>query len=165
MTIHSAKGLEFPVVIIVGLEEGLFPMTSYSNLEDDIDEERRLFYVGATRAMKELVLSYANKRMKYGYESIFSTKSRFINEIPTELLDCKNSTFNIQSKKSSIYQQSTISNDDSFIKGEHVVHKVFGKGEIVKVDGSGELAKISIRFSGNIVKKLIKKYANLSKIN
>ena len=86
----SAKGLEYPLVFIVGLEEGLFPITSYSNLENDIDEERRLFYVASTRAMKELILSYANKRIKYGYEVILSVKSRFVDEIPIELLDIGN---------------------------------------------------------------------------
>ena len=166
MTLHSAKGLEYPLVLIVGLEEGLFPMNFYSDSDNDIDEERRLFYVGATRAMKQLVLSYANKRMRYGYESIFSVKSRFIDEIPEEFINCKNESFKTS------YQPSTGQNlkvnafvDNDFNVGDRVLHKVFGNGQVISVEGSGEMGKISVRFSGNTIKKLIKKYANLSKIN
>ena len=173
MTIHSAKGLEYSLVFIVGLEEGLFPITSYSSLENDIDEERRLFYVGSTRAMKQLVLSYAKKRMKYGYEMILSSKSRFLDEIPLELLDIDGGNANIftsnrrvsnyTSQKKSLnvnYQTS------STIKvGDNVHHKVFGNGRVVHISGFGDTQQISIRFVGNVTKKLMKKYANLSKID
>ena len=170
MTIHSSKGLEYPLVFIIGLEEGLFPITSYNNLENDIDEERRLFYVGATRAMKELILSYANKRMKYGYETILSVKSRFIDEIPIDLLNVKTSSnqmnnFSERFKYGLSNENSSITSDDIFEIGNNVEHKVFGRGKIVAIDGIGDLQKISIHFNGNLFKKLIKKYANLSKIN
>tara|TARA_Y100000996_G_scaffold86635_1_gene60414 strand:+ start:1601 stop:3751 length:2151 start_codon:yes stop_codon:yes gene_type:complete len=173
MTIHSAKGLEYSLVFIVGLEEGLFPITSYSSLENDIDEERRLFYVGSTRAMKQLVLSYAKKRMKYGYEMILSSKSRFLDEIPLELLDIDGGNSNIfasnrmasndsrQKKNLNINYQTS-----STIKvGDNVHHKVFGNGRVVQISGFGDTQQISIRFVGNVTKKLMKKYANLSKID
>ncbi len=181
MTIHSAKGLEYPLVFIVGLEEGLFPITSYSNLENDIDEERRLFYVASTRAMKELVLSYANKRIKYGYETVLSVKSRFIDEIPIELLDIEGASNNLSISRSSShnrFNQSIYAKKDNlqinknkgqslygFNIGDNIKHKVFGKGSVIGLSGKGDLQKITIRFSGNVIKKLIKKYANLSKID
>ena len=166
MTLHSAKGLEYPLVFIAGLEEGLFPMTSYSSIDNDIDEERRLFYVGATRAMKQLVLSHANKRIRFGYETVMSRKSRFIDEIPVDLLDINQKrSHQYQSAFSSPKQSNFRSTFHSFRIGDSVEHKVFGKGVILKTEGSGDLAKIIVRFSGNNVKKLIKKYANLSKIN
>jgi len=163
MTLHSAKGLEYPLVFIVGLEEGLFPLI-YSSLDSDIDEERRLFYVGATRAMKQLILSHANKRMRYGYESIISQRSRFIDELPGELLNTKQ-LYTSQHQTHSINQKYNIKVHSSFKIGDRVEHKVFGKGEILKIEGSGELEKIVVRFTGNTVKKLIKKYANLSRIS
>ena len=173
MTIHSAKGLEYSLVFIVGLEEGLFPITSYSSLENDIDEERRLFYVGSTRAMKQLVLSYAKKRMKYGYEMILSSKSRFLDEIPLELLDIDGGNANIfasdrmvsnnspQKKNLNINYQTS----SSIKVGDNVHHKVFGNGRVVQISGFGDTQQISIRFVGNVTKKLMKKYANLSKID
>ena len=166
MTLHSAKGLEYPLVLIVGLEEGLFPMNFHSNVDNNVDEERRLFYVGATRAMKELILSYANKRMRYGYESIFSVKSRFIDEIPEEFIDYENKHSRIlaHSNRNQSLTANTLMDND-FNIGDRVSHKVFGEGQVINVDGTGEMGKISIRFSGNVIKKLIKKYANLSKIN
>ena len=174
MTIHSAKGLEYSLVFIVGLEEGLFPITSYSSLDNDIDEERRLFYVGSTRAMQQLVLSYAKKRMKYGYEIVLSSKSRFLDEIPLELLEFEGDKTNIfqsnrissprqpvQKRNGDINYQST-----STIKiGDNVHHKVFGNGRVIQISGLGDTQQISIRFVGNVVKKLMKKYANLSKID
>jgi len=163
MTLHSAKGLEYPLVFIVGLEEGLFPLI-YSSLDSDIDEERRLFYVGATRAMKQLILSHANKRMRYGYESIISQRSRFIDELPGELLNTKQ-LYTSQHQTHSINQKYNIKVHSSFKIGDRVEHKIFGKGEILKIEGSGELEKIVVRFTGNTVKKLIKKYANLSRIS
>ncbi len=164
MTLHSAKGLEYSLVFIVGLEEGLFPLTAYSSLDSDIDEERRLFYVGATRTMKQLVLSYANKRMRYGYESISSQRSRFVDELPKELLDTKQ-LYTSQYQTHSANKKYNIKVHSSFEIGDRVEHKVFGKGEVLKIEGSGDLEKIVIRFTGNTVKKLIKKYANLSRIN
>jgi len=179
MTIHSAKGLEYSLVIIVGLEEGLFPITSYNSLDNDIDEERRLFYVASTRAMKELVLSYANKRIKYGYETVLSVKSRFIDEIPLELLDISNAkglSKNTFSQTRDFRYKAEYSNKNQFTKGSssssgvlkvgnNVNHKIFGNGKIIEISGIGDLQKISIRFSGNVIKNLIRKYANLTKID
>ena len=80
MTLHSSKGLEFKQVYIVGLEEGLLPL-SHNNDDDDIEEERRLFYVGLTRGIDKVTLSYANSRRRFGYESMFSLRSSFIDSI------------------------------------------------------------------------------------
>ena len=123
--------------------------------------------------MKQLVLSYAKKRMKYGYEMILSSKSRFLDEIPLELLDIDGGNANIfasdrmvsnyspQKKNLNINYQTS----SSIKVGDNVHHKVFGNGRVVQISGFGDTQQISIRFVGNVTKKLMKKYANLSKID
>ena len=98
MTIHSSKGLEFPIVFIAGLEEGLFPISQYLEQNDELEEERRLFYVGATRAMNKLYLSYSRLRRRFGAEVTQMTVSRFINELPEnniEYLKTNNNFFQV----------------------------------------------------------------------
>ena len=162
MTIHSAKGLEFPVVMITGLEEGLFPLSSQSYEVEELEEERRLFYVAVTRAQKKVYLSYANTRRRFGGTSIPAVQSRFINELPEELITEESATEKgyfkkIYSKPESYPTLST----DTFTIGDHVEHKLFGKGKILAVDGTGGTAKLTILFSGNVRKKIIAKYTNL----
>ena len=157
MTIHSSKGLEFPVVFIAGLEEGLFPISQYLDQNDELEEERRLFYVGATRAMKKLYLSYSKFRRRFGSEIMPMRVSRFINELPE-----KNIKYIGNEKKSDRFTR-TFSKEENkdYKKGQIVSHSLFGKGRIIDLDGVGGDCKITVIFHGNIQKKLIAKYANL----
>ena len=154
MTIHSSKGLEFPIVFISGLEEGLFPISQYLDQNDELEEERRLFYVGATRAMEKLYLSYSKLRRRFGAEIMPMLVSRFITELPEENIQYIKSDY--ESRKMNI-----ISKDISYKVGQLVQHSLFGKGKIVEVQGEGNESKVSVIFHGNIRKKLIAKYANL----
>ena len=154
MTIHSSKGLEFPIVFIAGLEEGLFPISQYLEQNDELEEERRLFYVGATRAMDKLYLSYSKLRRRFGAEIIPMVVSRFINELPDQHIEYLESKTRFDNSKS-------ILKDPEYKKGQLVQHSLFGKGKIINVEGIGSESKLSVLFHGNIHKKLIAKYANL----
>ena len=157
MTIHSSKGLECDYVYIIGLEDGLFPILRVFE-DEDVEEERRLFYVALTRAQLQVVLSYAKTRRKFGSEPIPSVKSRFIKEIPVDLIDVPRRKIienNISFKESS---------DCNIKRNQIVKHKIFGKGKVLAVEGSGGTAKITIMFFNNTKKKLIYKYANLEVI-
>ena len=154
MTIHSSKGLEFPIVFIAGLEEGLFPISQYLEQNDELEEERRLFYVGATRAMNKLYLSYSRLRRRFGAEVTPMTVSRFINELPENNIEYLKTNNNFISTK-------PIAKDLSFKRGQIVEHSLFGRGKIFDVEGVGGESKLSVVFNGNIKKKLIAKYANL----
>ena len=159
MTVHSSKGLEFPLVFIAGLEEGLFPHSNSLNDDDGIEEERRLFYVAVTRAMEQLFLFSADSRMKFGSGSIPSLRSRFIDEIPQELLNFGKTSHYRES--TSNYKNDYIKVQDNFKKGSVVKHKLYGKGVVLKSEGYGDNAKVTVVFSGNVKKKFIQKYANL----
>ena len=157
MTIHSSKGLECDYVYIIGLEDGLFPIVRVFE-DEDVEEERRLFYVALTRAQLQVVLSYAKTRRKFGSEPIPSVKSRFIKEIPVDLIDFSRRKIienNISFNESS---------DCNIKRGQIIKHKMFGKGKVLSVEGSGATAKITILFFNNTKKKLIYKYANLEVI-
>ena len=164
MTIHSPKGLEFPVVIIAGLEEGLFPIGPQSYEIEELEEERRLFYVAVTRAKDKVYLSYANARRRFGGHPMPTVQSRFIHELPSELVSAENAT--LRGFKENTYAESLKSITSSlpssvkFTIGDHVEHKLFGKGKILAVEGVGGTAKLTILFSGNVRKKIIAKYAN-----
>ena len=159
MTLHSSKGLEFENVYILGLEEGLLPLSHGD--DDDIEEERRLFYVGLTRAIKRLTLSYANTRRRYGSSSMYTMKSSFLDDIPKELM-----IENLKKKKMFIPlgKPKKNTNLEDFAVGDMIDHKLYEKGRILSIDGVGDDAKITIQFRGNVIKKFIKKYANLKKI-
>jgi DNA helicase II / ATP-dependent DNA helicase PcrA len=187
MTIHSAKGLEFPVVFITGLEEGLFPVSGALNAEEDMEEERRLFYVAITRAKEKLYISFANQRYRFGIQS-YQMKSRFLKEIEHET-DEKNLVFyerlrinksrhqlhsdkDVRSKKISLnydYFESKRSNsefsvDDKFPdvkKGVNIFHDHFGKGTVISVSGKGLDKKADIYFDEIGLKKIILKYAKM----
>ena len=164
MTIHSAKGLEFPVVMVVGLEEGLFPLGASSFEIEELEEERRLFYVALTRAEEKVYLSYAKARRRFGGAPIPCIQSRFIHELPIAVLDfiyqknSYNSDIPFTSSKSSA---SSKPSDSNYSIGDQVEHKLFGRGKILAVEGIGDTAKLTILFSGNVRKKLIAKYAKL----
>ena len=169
MTIHSAKGLEFPVVIMAGLEEGLFPLGGSSYELEDLEEERRLFYVALTRAEKKVYLSHANARRRFGGPPMPTIQSRFLHELPLEMLDqVENNQVN---KMKSSFNEEKISivpkiksTANEFSIGDQIEHKLFGRGKILAIEGNGSAAKLTIQFSGNIRKKLIAKYANLTQL-
>jgi DNA helicase-2/ATP-dependent DNA helicase PcrA len=177
MTLHAAKGLEFPVIFITGLEMNLLPLQRSSANIRELEEERRLLYVGMTRAQENLYLSYAVARRKYN-QTQSTTPSLFLDELPQELIEY--STGNLQkgsakkgrgkSRKKKIESYfdrgSSQDNDESAFKiGQPVYHATFGKGQVLNVEGSGDKAKITVHFKDeDIVKKLIKQYANLSAV-
>jgi DNA helicase-2/ATP-dependent DNA helicase PcrA len=166
MTLHSAKGLEFPVVFITGLEEGLFPLKNALNSIDELEEERRLFYVGATRAKEKLYLSWAAQRMRFG-ERCNSLPSRFIKEIAPEFLAQQNLRKFYQSRtyppdveKMPAYEDFSQEVREIFV-GCEVRHSQFGVGKITTMEGRGENLKITVNFYDHGEKRLVVKYANL----
>jgi len=174
MTLHSSKGLEFPVVFITGLEMGLFPLQRNTADKLELEEERRLLYVGMTRAKENLYLSFARTRRKYN-SIIPSVPSLFLDEIAAEFTRNKmaEKSVNIYAKNRRQARRKKIleyfhqedqsqEHEPQFQVGSKVYHETFGKGTVVKVEGQGEKMKISVNFEGNISKKLIAQYANLT---
>ena len=161
MTLHAAKGLEFPVVFLVGLEEGLFPGRQSMEEPGRLEEERRLCYVGMTRAMEKLVLSYAEIRRLYGREE-YHRPSRFLNELPPELLDEVRVKARYQTPASNNRTFAVIE-DTGFKLGENVSHATFGLGVILAVEGGGAHTRVQVKFSEQGSKWLVLAYANLSK--
>ncbi len=190
MTIHAAKGLEFEAVYIVGLEEGLFPMNKAMDDPAQMEEERRLFYVAATRAKQKLTLAAAQNRFRYG--SVGGSPSRFISEIDAELLntidrrtyvrssaspEISGVSFNGGAWNKSAQSSSRLSSesssgsssgyeyeyeDEEIVRpGRIVQHRVFGRGKVVSVEGRGENMRIVAHFPGIGQKTLIAKYAKL----
>lgn len=188
MTIHSAKGLEFPVVFLVGLEEGLFPgIRAISNYEE-IEEERRLCYVAITRAKQKLYITHTFSRMLYG-QTTYPKASRFLIEVPKELLIEKSaSTKPLQSNinnfadigsekvksafdnasKSTLFNAFDIRKSKKpeldFSEGDRVLHKKFGQGVIISVVPLGNDKKIQIKFDNGEIKNLMAMFANLKKL-
>ncbi len=154
MTIHSAKGLEFDVVFIAGLEEGLFPHANSLNDEDRLEEERRLCYVAMTRARKRLFLFCASRRRHFG-ESRYASPSRFVQEIPPHLLDTYGG------KECAENQRVASVSKEPWHIGMKVVHPSFGVGVIKAKEGMGEDARLTVRFRNGEAKKLVVKHANL----
>ena len=172
MTVHSAKGLEFPVVFLTGMEDGLFPL--YNALQDkqELEEERRLFYVGLTRAKQNVFLLYANNRRRAGAEQFYGLVSRFIGEIPEDHLE--NIKFSsaltrkvIGSKRgySKMEVKRTVTVFDDFRVGDLVKHAIFGVGKIMALSGSGENQRVGVVFKDGLKKKLIVKFAKLKKVS
>lgn len=172
MTLHSAKGLEFPVVFIVGLEDGLFPLYSAFNDPKSLEEERRLFYVGLTRAKEKVYLMYAAQRRKMGIDYDVGLVSRFLREIPVNQLEqikfesalTRRVVTRISGKKKVKIKRSITSFDD-FKIGDYVEHAMFGVGVIKALSGSGENQRVGVVFNDGTRKKLIVKYANLEKVS
>ena len=173
MTVHSSKGLEFPVVFIAGLDDGLFPL--YATLENkkELEEERRLFYVALTRAQERVLLLYATNRRRLGGENLIGMPSRFIGEIPPEYLD----RIEFQSaltrrvvggplkRNTKVTVTRTVTTFDDFKAGDLVEHSIFGMGKIMVLSGTGENQRVGVVFKDGTKKKLIVKYANLTKIS
>jgi DNA helicase-2/ATP-dependent DNA helicase PcrA len=182
MTLHSAKGLEFPVVFIAGVEKGLFPFARAENIPEEEEEERRLFYVGITRAMEKLTITYAKRRMRFGDYS-FQSPSKFISEIDDNLLEfesSRTSVFQKQKQKSTTYsyggynQYNQIPPEENYSQiqdkspkfkvGDKVRHSHFGIGQIVMLAGEGEKRQATVNFQTVGRKKLMLQYAKLQKI-
>ncbi|MDG2278905.1 MAG: DNA helicase II [Pseudomonadales bacterium] len=166
MTLHSAKGLEFPLVFLGGLEEGLFPHRMSADEPGRMEEERRLAYVGITRAMRELYLTYAETRRLHGQDS-YNRPSRFLLEIPQELVSevrmngAVERPFTRPSKGALFVEE----NEFGFRIGQGVAHGKYGEGVILQMEGSGDRAKVEVNFPGVGAKWLMVGYANLQVID
>ncbi len=165
MTLHSAKGLEFPLVFMCGMEEGLFPHARSAEEEGRLQEERRLCYVGITRARDQLVLSYAEQRRLYG-KDMFPMPSSFIREIPAKFIEeiRPKASFNSNMTTSGYKSHSLQTNDSGLNVGQSVTHKKFGEGIVLNYEGSGKSARVEVNFHNVGSKWLILSYANLEKI-
>ena len=161
MTIHSAKGLEFPVVFLTGLEEGIFPNENRKSGNDFLEEERRLCYVAITRAMKLLYITHANARYLHGSYN-YLMPSRFINEIPSELLDTVKSDSYQHKKNKKISSFKSQTNNISGLKvGQRVKHQKFGNGVVLSYEGEDDNLKLYINFEDYGSKWLVLTYAHL----
>ena len=184
MTVHAAKGLEFPVVFVSGLEEGLFPLSSKE--QDELEEERRLFYVAITRAKRKVYLSYSKQRYRFGKLS-FQVPSRFISEIESELLEQEHSgrlspqrtlwesSTSFNSLLPSLKHLEQISDEEQIESSEEkksrvsgrlkvgsvVQHQFFGEGKIIEMSGKGDNERVVVLFGANQKKALMVRYANL----
>lgn len=162
MTLHSAKGLEFKLVFLVGMEEGLFPSQQSVDDAGRLEEERRLCYVGITRAMRELCLSYAESRRLYGRE-INPRPSRFLREIPVELLREVRIRANVSRPLASpAVKQEPLSGAGKYKLGQQVSHDKFGEGVILQLEGQGAQERVQINFKQVGVKWLMLAYAKLT---
>ena len=158
MTIHSAKGLEFEVVFLIGMEDGIFPHQNSFTEDGGLEEERRLCYVGVTRAKEKLYISNAKRRMLYG-KDVINPPSRFIKEIPDELLEIQNQNMFEEEK---INKSQFYTNDDvDFNEGDIIMHTIYGRGVVVSIQGDF----ITVAFAKNFgIKKLMKNHKNITKI-
>lgn len=176
MTLHSSKGLEFPVVFITGLEMDLFPLQRNSADPSELEEERRLLYVGMTRAQESLYLSFARKRRRYS-SVVQTVPSLFLDEIPNQFTKFKSKKKTAQRTPKSRRQArrnkmleyfrengESQENEPFYKVGSLVYHETFGKGKVTRLEGTGDKAKISVVFEGNKLKKLIAQYANLTEL-
>jgi len=192
MTLHSAKGLEFEAVFISGVEEGLLPHKNSMDTDEDVEEERRLCYVGITRAKRILFMTTAQSRLQWG-QRIYTRNSRFYGEIPIELIDNlggggyqssgggTSSGFSLMNSWSNKKEEIETEIEEEFfeddfeeeitpeaitvVQGDIVNHPKFGKGVVMRVTGDDENAKIKVIFESHGEKELMAAYANLSKLN
>ena len=184
MTLHNAKGLEFPVVFVTGLEDGLFPLSRSYDDPAQLEEERRLFYVGITRAEDKLVLTHARQRRRAG-DMMFGRLSPFVEAIPDEVIVVERSlalsaqrtsttkpgrtrggfdTGDLDFEPDSAFEPSSQDQDaPRFVKGERVAHATFGSGSVVEVTGFGRDAKVTVDFDTVGRKRLIVRYAGLER--
>jgi DNA helicase-2/ATP-dependent DNA helicase PcrA len=180
MTLHNAKGLEFALVFLAGMEEGLFPHSRSAESEEELEEERRLCYVGITRAKERLILTHAVERRLYGYPQA-NLVSRFVREIPGEAMEFAGverptpsvlrdrapwstalySTTPVAREFSSSPQPPKSGCTGAYYKGAVVKHAKFGLGTVQRSEGEGDDLKISVSFPGYGVKTLAVKFANL----
>ncbi|MCA0984348.1 DNA helicase PcrA [Halobacillus yeomjeoni] len=184
MTLHSAKGLEFPVVFLIGMEESVFPHSRALQDEEEMEEERRLAYVGITRAEKQLFLTNAKMRTLYGRTNM-NPESRFINEIPDDLVEGKEEKeelpfFNKKKPQNTAFpnqkqqpkkraakkmepKPSTGGEKIGWQPGDKAVHKKWGEGTVVKVQGEGDAMELDIAFPSMGIKRLLARFAPITK--
>ncbi|MDA7830062.1 DNA helicase II [Gammaproteobacteria bacterium] len=166
MTLHSAKGLEFKLVIMTGLEESLFPHGRSIENPAQLEEERRLCYVGITRAMEKLYITHAESRRLHGSDT-FNPPSRFLREIPKALINeiRPRAQTNIPyNRKDFTETKFEFEEEIGIALGQRVAHKTFGEGVVLNYEGSGEAARVQINFSKAGTKWLVMAYANLEKL-
>ncbi|MCQ8847977.1 DNA helicase II [Alteromonas stellipolaris] len=165
MTIHTAKGLEFPMVFMAGVEEGMFPSQMTNDEPGRMEEERRLCYVGMTRAMEKLYITYAESRRLYGQDK-YHTASRFIREIPADCVEEVRLKSTISRPIHNRFSQATSHasfEETGFQLGQKVVHRKFGEGIVLNYEGSGEHARVQVNFDEFGTKWLVLAYAKLEK--
>ena len=180
MTIHAAKGLEFPYVFIVGLEENLFPSQLSLSTRDELEEERRLFYVGITRAEERLTMSFARSRYRWGSLQ-YCEPSRFIDEVPEELIEKRGvtndplSSPSIKERRKSFLKvmpqkrKPNVKPDPNFVpddvsgltEGMEVEHQRFGKGKVLRLEGAAANKIATVKFSSIGEKRIMLKFAKL----
>jgi DNA helicase-2/ATP-dependent DNA helicase PcrA len=164
MTLHSAKGLEFPVVFLVGMEEGLFPSQRSVDDEGRLEEERRLAYVGITRAREKLFVTHAESRRMHGTEML-ARPSRFLGEIPAELIDEVRPRVQVTRPMYAGRPRETSSSLEETLPvklGQRVSHPSFGEGVVLSAEGSGAHTRLQVNFEGAGCKWLVAAYANLT---
>ncbi|MGR6871901.1 DNA helicase II [Pseudomonas sp. HK3] len=160
MTLHSAKGLEFPLVFLAGVEEGLFPHKMSADDPNRLEEERRLCYVGITRAMEKLVMTYAESRRLHGQET-FNSPSRFIREIPKEYLQEVRLKSTVKKPVSNYFSTQSAKEATGLNIGQRVWHDKFGEGVILDMEGQGPQTRLQVSFDFDGTKWLVSAYANL----
>jgi DNA helicase-2/ATP-dependent DNA helicase PcrA len=165
MTIHSAKGLEFPVVFMIGMEEGVFPHSRALMEEAEMEEERRLAYVGITRAEEELYVTNAKMRTLFGRTNM-NPESRFIEEMPKEVLEDLNEKKSPKPKLNrTIGAKSTGGDVKAWSVGDKAVHGKWGVGVVVRVKGDGEDQELDVAFPSPVgIKRLLAKFAPIEKV-
>ena len=165
MTLHSAKGLEFPVVFLVGMEEGLFPSQRSVDDEGRLEEERRLAYVGITRARARLFVTHAESRRMHGTEML-ARPSRFLGEVPAELIDEVRPRVQVSRPlyDGRFAAAPSLQEELGLSLGQRVSHPSFGEGTVVSAEGSGAHTRLQINFEGNGSKWLVAAYANLTAV-
>ncbi len=162
MTLHTAKGLEYPVVFLVGLEDGVFPHVRSLSDPTQLDEERRIAYVGMTRARDRLYLTHAQHRMLWGGTS-YNPPSRFLDDVPDELVEARGVGAGVGSAAARARDHEVVGGEE-FRVGDRVVHASFGEGWIAALSGEGERAEATVEFADDGVKHLVLAYAPLVRV-
>lgn len=168
MTLHSAKGLEFPLVFMLGVEEGMFPSQMSAEDTTRLEEERRLCYVGMTRAKEKLYMTYAEMRRVYGQDK-YHKPSRFLNEIPDACVEEVRSKAQVSrpitAGPASKAAVNASFNETGFSLGQRVKHAKFGEGTIINFEGSGQQSRVQVAFNGEGIKWLVTAFAKLEPLS
>ena len=165
MTIHTAKGLEFPLVVLAGVEEGMFPSNMSNEEPDRLEEERRLAYVGMTRAMQKLIITYAETRRLYGQDK-YHTISRFVREIPGDFIEEIRLRSQVSQPVHNRFSQQVSHDsfvDSGFALGQRVMHAKFGEGTVLNYEGASDHGRVQVHFDDVGSKWLMLAYAKLEK--